>query len=317
MENNISQIHDKMFKETFGNLVVAGDFLKAYLPEAIRKYIDLDTLEPQKGSFVTQEYRELFTDLLYKAKIYGQDGYICILFEHKSYSDKYAIYQILKYIIEIWASPEQEEGEKSPPLVIPLLIYNGKTRWNHETSIQERMQWFNDLPGELKELVPVYRHLMVDLSEIDLDIKTATALQLLLRVIRDARQLDRDGMIATIREIMVAYTLKHEDDKVTYYVRVCLRYVFGVKSEFTREDLLSIANQVSRKGSELIMTLAEQLRQEGRLEGKLEGKLEGRLETTTEIIKNALAMSMKAEDIIKLTGLTMEELDKIKNEMPQ
>ena len=73
------------------------------------------------------------------------------------------------------------------------------------------------------------------------------------------------------------------------------------------------------------MTLAEQLRQEGRLEGKLEGrlegklegKLEGRLETTTEIVKNALAMSMKAEDIIKLTGLTMEELDKIKNEMPQ
>ncbi|HBN86446.1 MAG TPA: hypothetical protein DDZ89_21725, partial [Clostridiales bacterium] len=71
---------------------------------------------------------------------------------------------------------------------------------------------------------------------------------------RDVRQLDRNGVMASIHEIMVAYSKKHEDNKFTYYVEVCLRYVLGVKNDFTSEDLLSIANQVSKEGSELIMT---------------------------------------------------------------
>ena len=190
-------------------------------------------------------------------------------------------------------------------MVIPLLIYNGKNKWSYDTSIFERMPWYNGLSEKSKEFVPAYRFAMYDLSEMDLDIKTATAMQLILKVMRSVRLLDKAGIIATIQEMMMAYAQKHEDDKITYYVRLCLKYVLSVKSDFTGEDLLSIANEVSREGSELIMTLAEQLRQEGKFE------------LTIKIVKNAFSMNMKPDEIMKLTGLTMEELEEIKRKIPQ
>ena len=321
MEKNMSHIHDKMFKETFGNHVIAGDFLKAFLPESVRNIVDLDTLKPIKGSFVTQELKEVFTDLLFTAMIDGNDGYICFLFEHKSYPDKNVIYQIQKYIIEIWVNEDNAKKAETLPVVIPLLIYNGKNRWNYKTSIREKIRGFSELSGEVSRLLPVYDYLLYDLSAMDTDLKTVSAMQLILRVMRDVMQLGREEIIATIADIMVVFEENLEDDKITYYTGVCLKYVLSVKSDITKEDLLSIANHIPREGSELIMTLAEQLKQEGRQEGRQEGLQEGmqkgRLETTTKIARNALSMSLKVEDIMKLTGLTMEELDEIKREMPQ
>jgi predicted transposase YdaD len=50
----IQNPHDRFFKETFGKVEVAKDFLNNYLPENIIKVIDVDTLEPQKDSFVNE-----------------------------------------------------------------------------------------------------------------------------------------------------------------------------------------------------------------------------------------------------------------------
>ena len=44
--------HDKFFKKTFGDVAMAKDFLKNYLPQSIMDIIDVDTLEPQKDSFI-------------------------------------------------------------------------------------------------------------------------------------------------------------------------------------------------------------------------------------------------------------------------
>lgn len=44
----IEQAHDKLFKETFGNVEIAKDFMSEYLPTTIQDIIDLNTLEPRK-----------------------------------------------------------------------------------------------------------------------------------------------------------------------------------------------------------------------------------------------------------------------------
>ena len=48
----IQNPHDKFFKETFSKVSVAKDFLNNYLPQSIMNVIDIDTLEPQKNSFI-------------------------------------------------------------------------------------------------------------------------------------------------------------------------------------------------------------------------------------------------------------------------
>jgi len=56
----IQNPHDKYFKETFGKSDVAKDFIKNYLPQEIRDIVNINTLEPQKDSFVNEELQEGF-----------------------------------------------------------------------------------------------------------------------------------------------------------------------------------------------------------------------------------------------------------------
>jgi len=58
-----------------------------------------------------------------------------------------------------------------------------------------------------------------------------------------------------------------------------------------------------------LMTIAEQLRQEGRKQGKLEGKLEGKM----EVARGLLKMKLAREAILQATGLTEEELNRIQS----
>ena len=101
--------HDKLFKETFSHVEVARSFLHNYLPADVIKFLDVDTLEPEKDSFIDKELKESFSDLLFGTDINGRKGYIYFLFEHKSYPDKTVAFQLLKYMTEIWNTKMKKE----------------------------------------------------------------------------------------------------------------------------------------------------------------------------------------------------------------
>lgn len=66
--------HDKFLKETINDVAVTRDFLNNYLPEEVVQYIDLNTLLPQKDSFINDELKESFSDLLFKVTIHDEEG---------------------------------------------------------------------------------------------------------------------------------------------------------------------------------------------------------------------------------------------------
>ncbi len=63
-----------------------------------------------------------------------------------------------------------------------------------------------------------------------------------------------------------------------------------------------------------ILTAYERTLERGRLEGKLEGKLEGRLEgefqKAIETARKLLERGFSREEIIDITGLSLEDLEK-------
>lgn len=50
---------------------------------------------------------------------------------------------------------------------------------------------------------------------------------------------------------------------------------------------------------------------EGKVEGRIEGRAEGRQETLLATVRNAKAIGLTVEQIVQLTGLTVEEIEKI------
>lgn len=49
-------------------------------------------------------------------------------------------------------------------------------------------------------------------------------------------------------------------------METCLRYILSVRNDIDKDELIQIADQISVEGSELVMTVADKLRQEGKQE---------------------------------------------------
>lgn len=66
--------YDKYFKEIFGNVAIAGEFMAKHLPKSIVQLIEIKSLEVQKDSFIDKELEKVFSDLLFMAKVNRQEG---------------------------------------------------------------------------------------------------------------------------------------------------------------------------------------------------------------------------------------------------
>ncbi len=61
----ISNPHDRFFKEVLSRQEVARDFLVHYVPANLVRLLDIDSLEIRKASFVDKDLNEHFSDILY------------------------------------------------------------------------------------------------------------------------------------------------------------------------------------------------------------------------------------------------------------
>ena len=315
----IQNPHDRFFKETLGKVEVAKDFLNNYLPGNIIKVIDVDTLEPQKDSFINKELQEGFSDLLFKANINNREGYIYFLFEHKSYTRKDIAFQLLRYMMEIWETKSKKEKADELPVIIPLVVYHGKDRWKIGTTLGEMIVGYKDLPEDIKKFTPNYEYLLYDLSQFtDDEIKGEAQLRILFTTLRDIFTKDSKSLQDSVFRA-VSY-LRELDDKQTgiEYFETLMRYIFNARADLTRADFNEVVKKIETtypEGSEVVMTLAEIFREEGKEEGILKGMEVGAKQGKIEVAKNAIREGMELGLIEKLTGLPKKEIGKIAKEI--
>ncbi|MCP3660411.1 MAG: Rpn family recombination-promoting nuclease/putative transposase [Bacteroidetes bacterium] len=69
-------LHDQFFKEAFSNPEVTIDLFKHHLPPEIFKKIDTKKLQLTNKSFITEEYTDKHSDLIFKTKIENTNAYI-------------------------------------------------------------------------------------------------------------------------------------------------------------------------------------------------------------------------------------------------
>lgn len=312
----IQNPHDKFFKETFGKVEVAKDFLNNYLPGSIMKIVDMSTLEPQKDSFINKELQEVFSDMLFRVNIDNKEGYIYFLFEHKSYTSKNISFQLLKYMTEIWESKINKERIKELPVIIPLVIYHGKNKWNISTTLSEMINGYDNLPKDVKKYIPDYEYLLYDISGYtDEEIKGGVINKIVLTTFRDIQTKDISGVTESIYK-MIEYLVELEDKQTGIeYFETLMKYIFSARVDLTKEAVIEIMNKIETtypEGSDLVMTLAEKFREEGKEEGKQEGIAIGEVKT---LIKTTIRLLTKKfgvlpeevkEKISKLDADTLE-----------
>src|SRR3712207_4547968 len=104
MTDPLSNPHDRFFKEVFSRQENARSFLQHYLPPEISPLLDFSALEISKDSFSDPALQEHLSDLLYKVTLHEcTETHIYVLFEHKSYPERLVAFQLLRYMVRIWA----------------------------------------------------------------------------------------------------------------------------------------------------------------------------------------------------------------------
>jgi predicted transposase YdaD len=127
---DITNPHDRFFEAVFSNEENARDFVASYLPAPIVAGMDLGTLEPTKDSFIDDELRRHFSDLLFRVRLKtGRGGFVYLLFEHKAQPELMVGFQLLRYSVRIW----EQYGEGAPSRTLPphvsVVLYHGRRPW--------------------------------------------------------------------------------------------------------------------------------------------------------------------------------------------
>lgn len=299
--------HDAFFRQVMTQPDAARDFLDIHLPQDVRAMCDLSTLQLESGSFIEDDLRARYSDVLWSVQMNQQKGYLYALIEHQSKPDKQMTQRLMRYSLAAMQR-HVEAGHETLPVVVPILFYHGATR-----PYPYSMCWFDAFSdAELAKRIYTAPFPLVDITEVPDDaILTHRRIAILEFLQKHIRQRDLMALTASLVKLLQAgYTSNSQ-------LRTALTYILQVgftedKSAFFRE----LAEGVSQQG-EIIMTLAEELRQEGLAQGLeqgieqglVQGLEKGREEATFKIAQAMIANGIDRLQILQLTGLSEEMLE--------
>ena len=257
---NIKNSHDKLFKDTWSDPDNAKSFLKNYLPKKVLDLTNLDSLEICKDSFIEKNLEEYYSDMLYKADIKGSSGYIYLLFEHKSYYDKWIHLQLLEYLIKIWRQDIKNNNPANLPIIIPMVLYHGRYKWTAKT---EFSSLFINKTKELNEFLPDFKFILYDLNSwSDNEIKGSVFTKAVLLLLKHIFSPDLQNKLP---EVFSLFKDLSESQTGLQYLESLIRYLLSNVENIGINDLKSIvSNAVDQNKGDMVMTIAERLRQTGR-----------------------------------------------------
>lgn len=284
----------------------ARDFLALYLPPALLKICDLNTLKLESGSFIEEGLHPYFADVLWSLKTANGEGYIYALIEHQSTPDRHMAFRLLRYAIAAMQR-HLDAGHERLPLVVPILFCHGRaTPWPYTLNW---LELFNE-PEVARQLYSASFPL-VDVGALDDDDimkhKRMAMLELLLKHshIRD--------LMAVIEPLVCLL-----EEGYTTQARLTALMNWMLHTANTVEPVAFVKELAHRmpQHREEFMTIAQALEQigleRGLQQGLAKGLEQGRQEAMQDVARRLLGRGLSLEVIAEATGLSEQVLRQIR-----
>ena len=284
MSSSVHNPHDHFFGKAFSQPALVRDFIESYLPKTITEQLDLETLTLQPASFIDEALQEQFSDMLYRTHSKeGKPLYIYLLFEHKSYPERLVAYQLLGYLMAIWEQwltelrelrKQQPRGAKQPLRlipIIPIVVYHGDKPWE----IDKQFATLIDAPAAWAQWLPSFEYLVTDLSTAANEAIVGMAMtRFVLRLLRHARE---QTLLDNLPDILSELTHFADADLAMHLLTIGIACVMQVRRDIQVEDYRRALRQARLlpQGEHIMMSLADQLIDQGRQEGLEEGWKKG------------------------------------------
>lgn len=267
------------------------DFMDIHLPAELRALCDFSTLKLENTSFVEDELRGYYSDLIWSLRTTkGGDGYIHLLVEHQSSPDRHMGFRLMRYAVAAMQK-HLEAGHKKLPLVIPMLYYAGKrspypypVNWLKEFDDPElaAQLYSNDFP-------------LVDVTVIpDEEIMKHRHIAALTWLQKHVRARDKPD---DVERLAILFQSEYTDGQT---LTILVNYLIQAIDKPEPEKFLQALAQRLPRYEEDLMTIAERLEKKGR-------------QNEAEKIARMMLKDGYDESVIKkFTGFTVKELKETK-----
>lgn len=300
--------HDAVFKKIMSYPEMARDFLDIHLPVALREICDMQTLKLESTSFIEQDLRAYYSDVLWSLKTREGQGYIYCVIEHQSTAVQHMAFRLMRYATAAMQH-HLDAGHKTLPLVIPMLFYHGQ-----QSPYPWSLNWLDEFDNpQLARQLYSEAFPLVDITVIpDDEIAQHRRVALLELMQKHIRDRDLMGLVDRLVSLLVTSTAN--DSQLQTLFNYLLRY--GNVSHVS-----AFIHEVAERSphhKERLMTIAERLRQEGHHHGLQEGIQQGLEQgvqkgTQEEALRIARMMLENGidRDLIRLiTGLLPDDVTK-------
>ncbi len=302
--------HDSLVKWAFKQIPHAKGLLAAVLSREELASVDLETLRIEDGSYVDPALSHLHSDVAFSATMFGERVYFYALVEQQRDPEALMVLRVGQYTMRMWDTLARDparsvqardpRGEPSPrapgierlPPILPIVIYNGRTRWTAPTAFQDIVLVPEAARVTLLPHIPHFKIRLVDLSEGRLDGLITSALTALgqvvlwcLSVAGDDERMEKEiGRIAgALDEVLAA-------PDAAAAIAAILRYLGATHPEMPPEKIRKVVeNAAGEQAREAIVTFLDQIEEKGRLEGEKRGRQKGRQEGRRNALLELLA----------------------------
>lgn len=295
-------IHDNFIRSILSNKKIAIDYFKACLPAAVSKWLDFSTLTQLPDTYLSEELQKTMSDIVYSC--HRKDGNsaikVSLLIEHKSYFDKYTPIQIGSYI---FSALQKQVANKEPlSLVIPVLLYHGKDKWQYQTL----SGLFENIDKDWKQYLPDFEFIYNNLGQL---------------ADTEVERLNNKFLQASF------LALKHSFEKEwlgSNAVKLLLLASAGPK-ELQKGFIIYLYNRGELKGEKVLNSLPEPIKntvmntldiyiERGRKEGIEKGRKEGIEKGKQEVIENLiLKMGLTDLQAADIAGVPLSFIKKIRS----
>ena len=208
----------------------------------------------------------------------------------------------------IWLLKKKQEVDKLP-LILPLLIYHGKQEWDIGLKLSDIVE---EVPRELELYLPDFKYMLIDLSGYNKgEIKRVCQMKVFIEVLA---AMYKDDFEERILEAFEVLDKLERENKAIGYFKIIVKYIMetdAVDADF--EDVKRISEKVSKKKEGEIMSIAEELKQEGMLE-LVEKQLLKKFKSVPQEYRARLKKQDKAKlEVIATEILEMEDIEELKD----
>ena len=308
------KVHDSLVKEILNK----PKELKSFMKDFFNLDIEENDIENYNREFRTKlKLRTRIMDLLYKIK--GSRAYILI--EHQSTVD----YKIAKRIGEYCLVVIENDGDyinkrknAKAPVIYPIVLSTSKNPWDAPITIiqdEDNKYKFPPLTYPKYNVVDINNYTMDFLLERRTGIGLFMAFEK-VRTVEDFKYITRKIKNlggANKAELETTLLVVERLEEVMPWITKVLKKaeIEEIKKKITNEIMKGGKTMVLSNFETAIANIIEENVERGRAEGITQGKSEG----ITETIKGFLKQKVDDNIIINATGISKEELEKLKLQM--